>query len=161
VADTKKRTDAELLDAIRAMDLDDAADDAAEAVRAMSDEEVSEAILAAGGDPEAIGERGADLAAFHLERRARLAWQERAAEALARATAHARSSPRTPRGLPRRELLDRLAKARTEPRFAAPIAAAFRNRAPEESSDEELAALLDEIAILKGLIDEGGEGGDP
>jgi hypothetical protein len=136
------------------MDLDDAADE----VRAMSDEEVDAAIRAAGGDPEAIGERGAAIAASQLDRRERLGWQERAAEALARATAHAKRAPRTPRGLPREELLGRLAIARADARFAAPIAAAFRNRAAEVSSDEELAALLDEIAILKSIS---GEGGDP
>ena len=37
---------------------------------------------------------------------------------------------------------------------SSPLAAAFRKRGPEESSDEELRALLDEIAMLRAIADE-------
>jgi hypothetical protein len=152
MTETRTRTAGETLDALRRLAEEDALDDALEETRAMSDDEIARAIEAEGGDAAGIGERGTALAARLLERRERLAhWQERAAAALAKATERARQAPRMPSGLPRDELKRRIDIARTDARFAAPIAAAFRNRSSEESTDEELAALLDEIEILKGI----------
>jgi hypothetical protein len=88
-------------------------------------------MAALSGDPKAIG----------------------GAAKLAKALARASSAPRTPRDLSRDALLARLEVARLDPRFAAPLAAAFRNRTAEASTDEELAALLDEIEQLKRIAD--------
>jgi hypothetical protein len=161
MAETRKRTAGETLDALRRLAKDDRLDDALADTRSKTDDEIARAIEAEGGDAKGIGERGAALAARLLERRERLSgWQERAAAALAKATARARQLPRTPPSLGRAELERRLSIARADPRFTAPVAAAFRNRSAEESTDEELAALLDEIEILKGLAREPGEPGD-
>lgn len=151
MADTKrKRTDAETVSALRAMQAEEALED----VRATSDDEVARAIAEEGGDAAAIGERGRALADKMLVRRERLApWQEGARARLERVWTEARKAPKTPRGLPRAELLARIDAARRDARFAAPLVAAFRSRGPEAATDEELAALLDEIEILAGTKD--------
>ena len=53
--------------------------------------------------------------------------------------------------LSRRDLLDRLGAARKDPRFDAPVAALFRDKSPEASTDDELWALLDQIELLAKL----------
>jgi hypothetical protein len=52
--------------------------------------------------------------------------------------------------LPRRSP-ERINQARADPRFTAPVAALFRAKTPEASTDEELQALLDQIALLATL----------
>ena len=59
-----------------------------------------------------------------------------------RVEAHHLADPST------QQLLDRLATARTNPRLAQPVLVMFRNRKPEEASDEELRAILEEIDAL-------------
>jgi hypothetical protein len=142
----KKRTDEELLEAIDQA----AADDDLAEIAALTSEQVDATIRAQGGDPEAIGARGAQLARELLERRKRLAWQGEARRGLEAAQAKMAQAPRTPK-LPRPELLARLAAAQKDARFSAPIAAAFRKRTAQESSDEELRRLLDEIEMLRML----------
>ena len=142
----KKRSPEEIL---RAIEQTEADADLAE-IAAMSPGELDAKIRAEGGDPVAIGERGARLAEELLARRKRLRWQAKAHGEMGRALAKMKEAPKTPK-LPRAELLARIEAARTDLRFRAPVAAAFRKRTAEESSDEELARLLDEIEMLRKL----------
>jgi hypothetical protein len=142
----KKRTDEELLAAIQQAEADD---DLAE-IEAMSPDELNASIRADGGDPEAIGARGAKLAEELLARRKRLRWQAKAHGDMGRAFAKMQEAPRTP-ALPRAELLARIEAARVDARFRGSIAAAFRKRTADESTDDELRGLLDEIEMLRKL----------
>jgi hypothetical protein len=142
----KKRTDEEVLAAIAQTEADD---DLAE-IAAMTPAQLDASIREGGGDPDAIGARGAQLAAELLERRKRLRWQAKARGNMESALAKMAEAPKTPK-LPRPELLARIAAARSDGRFKAPIAAAFRKRTAEESTDDELRGLLDEIEMLRML----------
>ena len=142
----KKRSPVDLL---RAIDQAGADDDLA-AIDAMTPDELDAKIRAGGGDPDAIGARGAKLAEQLLARRKRLRWQAKARAEMKSALAKMKEAPRTP-VLPREELLAKIEAARTDGRFRAPIAAAFRKRTAEESTDEELRGLLDEIEMLRKL----------
>jgi len=133
-----------------------AANDLAEEISAMSDDEVAESIRAEGGDPEAIGERGAALVAELLAKHGgpQPDWKANASARRGAAEESARHAPKVERPLPSRaELLRRVEAARKDTRYAAQIAAAFRSRSKKESSDEELAALLDEIARLRAIAE--------
>ncbi len=138
----KPRTDAEILDQLQA-------DAELERIKRLTPAEVSAEIRAAGGDPEAIGARGAALAARLLAERG-LDWKTRAN---ARKGAMARSVGEWPsfKALSRTELLARIHTARADARFAAPVVAAFRKRGDEDVSDDELRALLEEIEVLRRL----------
>jgi hypothetical protein len=115
---------------------------------AMSDDEVARSIDAEGGDAKGIGERGAKLAAALLERRKRLAWQADAAALRARALARIAARPKRERGT-RAEMVARIQQAQRDLGFA--IAAAFRKGGVEAATDDELAAMVDEIALLEEL----------
>jgi hypothetical protein len=142
----KKRTDEELLAAIeRTADDPELAE-----IAAMPGAELDAAIRADGGDPDAIGERGARFAQEMLARRKRLRWQEAARTELEAMQAKVAGMPRTP-ALPRAELIARLKAAQSDARFREPIAAAFRKRSAEESTEEELRLLLDDIEMLRRL----------
>jgi hypothetical protein len=145
-ANGKKRTDEELLAAIARTEADD---DLAE-IAAMSPAEVDASIRANGGDAEGIRARGLRLVEELIERRQRLAWQAKARGDMETALAKMVEAPKTPK-LPRPELLAKIAAARSDGRFKAPIAAAFRKRTAEESTDDELRRLLDEIEMLRML----------
>ena len=116
-----------------------------------SDADVLAALRAAGGDAEAIGRRGAELAAGLLEKR-RLAWRGRARERIERA-----QSAFVPRrdysGYGRMELLGMLDSARKNPRLSKPVSQLFHKRKAEDVSDEELRSLLVEVDALA-LLDE-------
>ena len=56
-----------------------------------------------------------------------------------------------PTGMPRTEVLSRLNDLRRNPKFGAPIMTAFHKRKPEESSDEDLRMLLEDIEELRAL----------
>jgi hypothetical protein len=142
----KKRTDEELIAAIAQAEADD---DLAE-IEAMSPAELDASIRAGGGDPDAIAARGLRLVEELLERRQRLDWQAKARGNMESALAKMATAPKTPK-LPRGDLLKRIDAARTDARFKAPIAAAFRKRTAEESTDDELRRLLDEIEMLRTL----------
>jgi hypothetical protein len=144
--DKKTRSPADLLRAIEGT----AADADLAAIDAMSPAEVDAAIRANGGDPEAIGARGAKLAEELLARRKRLRWQAKAHGDMTGALVKMSAAPRTPR-LPRPELLARIEAARGDARFRGAIAASFRKRTAEESTDDELRGLLDEIEMLRKL----------
>jgi hypothetical protein len=124
-------------------------------VLAMSDAELDAFITSHGGDPAKLRARGEALAQELDARRDRLAWHGDMEKKLAgvRATAAAmKSAPREK--LSRDQLFARIERARTDPRFAAPVAALFRAKTPEASTDEELQALLDQIELLAKLEDE-------
>ncbi len=103
-----------------------------------------------GSTPTRLGRRGADLAE-------KLSSQRGARRSARRPSAHAAplaERVEAARGKPRRtrqEMLDRIARAEADPRFAGQIAVAARGRLPEEPTDEELAAMiatLDALGIL-------------
>ena len=158
---TKKKTDAELWDAL-------GADAELEAVRGMSEDAVDDELRAGGGDPEAIGRRGAALADFMLAQHDQ-DWQARAKKRQARMKERAGDWPDFG-AMPRPELIARVQAARNDARFAnAPVVVAFRKRKNEEASEQELREILEEIEVLKRLADgasdanqddEGGGGSD-
>jgi hypothetical protein len=142
----KKRPDEDVLAAIDAAE----ADANLAEVAALSPEALDASIRANGGDPDAIAARGVQLVQELLERRQRLDWQAKARANMEDALAKMATAPKTPK-LPRGELLKKIDAARTDARFKAPIAAAFRKRTADESTDDELRRLLDEIEMLRTL----------
>jgi hypothetical protein len=111
-----------------------------------TDADVAAALREAGGDPDAIGRRGAELAKELLERR-RLAWQEAARRKRDRASGLFLSGPDFSR-LPRSEMLRQLEQARRDPRIGKPVNMLYHKRKPEDVSDEELRQLLGEVDAL-------------
>jgi hypothetical protein len=116
--------------------------------RAKTGAEVDASLRASGHDPARVRAEGEALAQKLRADRERLAWQVTAAEGLARAQAKLDARGATYAGMSRADLLDRLAAARKNPKLAQPVAVLFRNRKPEEASEEELRALLEEIDAL-------------
>ena len=145
MSDPKPKSPAEAWDAIRR-----AADEAdLEEILAMTDEELDGSLSAAGGDPNAIGERGAALSEKLGERYARLAWMRDASRgqsefAVRRAELRARRVP-----IPRAELELRVKQAANDPRFKEAVAMLFRDHGGKPSTDEELHTLLEHIELLK------------
>jgi hypothetical protein len=146
----KDRTDAELWAALEAL-RDDPLDPA------MPREVVDQALRGGGVDPDALRKKGAELVA-KLREEHRLSWQT---EARRRRDAMDRRATRAivPPGMPRDEVLERLNDLRGNPKFGAPIMTAFRKRKLEESSDEDLRMLLEDIEELRALetADEGND----
>jgi hypothetical protein len=143
-----KRNAAGLWKAIKEAEIQDDVDE----VLAMSDAELDAYITANGGDPAKMHADGEALAKELDARRDRLAWHDDMEKKLAafRATAAARSAaPREK--LSRPELLARIERARSDPRFTAPVATLFRSKTPEASTDEELEGLLEQIELLATL----------
>ena len=146
---TKKNPGVALWKAIKESEVQDDVDE----VLAMSDAELDAFISSHGGDPK-LRARGEALAKELEARNERLAWHgdmEKKLTSVRAAATALRSAPREP--LSRKDLLDRVALARKDPRFNAPVAALFRNKTPEASTDEELQALLDQIELLAKLED--------
>jgi hypothetical protein len=134
---------------------DSAIDDELEEITSMSDKELDGYIAANGGDPAKLRASGSALAKELFERRERLAWQgdmEKKVAAFQATAAAARAAPKEK--LSRAQLLARIDVARTDPRFTAPVAALFRQKTAEASTDEELEALLEQIALLAKLEEE-------
>jgi hypothetical protein len=124
-------------------------------ILAMSEADLDAYITANGGDPAKIAARGEALAKELDARRDRLAWHGDMEKKLATFRAKATATVTAPREkLSRAELFARIETARNDPRFSAPVAALFRSKTPEASTDEELQALLDQITLLAGLEDE-------
>jgi hypothetical protein len=148
---TKRNPGVALWKAIKDAEIQDDVDE----VLAMSDAELDAFISSHGGDPAKLRARGEALAKEPDARTDRLAWhgdmEKKLAEVRAAATA-LRSAPRA--ALSRHDLLARIDLARKDPRFDAPVAALFRSKTPEASTDEELQALLDQIELLAKLEDE-------
>jgi hypothetical protein len=137
--DTKKRDPREIVRAI-----DRIAEDVLDPD--YPDELVDEDLREMGLDPEAVGRRGADLAARLLaERREALRDEAIAAGApLADRLAEAKEKPRRTR----EQMLERIARADADPRYAGQLGLAARGRRPEEPTDDELAALCEKLDAL-------------
>jgi hypothetical protein len=142
----KDRTDAELWAALEALG-DDPLDPA------MPRELLDQTLRGGGVDPDALRKRGAELVA-KLREEHRLSWQ---AEARRRrdAMGHRATKMTVPPGTPRAEMLGRLNDLRSNPKFGAPVMTAFHKRKPEESSDEDLRMLLEDIEELRALQTDG------
>jgi hypothetical protein len=151
--DEKKRTPEE---AWRAMDDQSAADEAAR-ILALSEEELDGELAAQGFDPAAERARGAELAASLLARRAREAVAQ--GELDARRARLGKRSARRGR-LTRNETLARIEIARLSPRLPERAVLMLRKQKLDEATDEELAALLDELEDLADQGDDAGDGGD-
>ena len=151
MASKPKRTPGELLDAIHEMALDDEL----EAISNMSDEEIAADIRAHGGDPEAIGKRGAEFALREIAEQKKLAeFLERAERDLVRALTVMSKAPKTP-PLPRKELEARIDRfGERSRRLAEPIQLAFMKRTRGKASDEELRSFLDALEKLEALAAE-------
>lgn len=140
----KPRTDAELWAKLT----DDAELDA---VLEMPSADVDAELRVAGGDPDAIGSRGAALAARLLADHD-VDWRERAAKRRDDMKARAGDWPDFTK-MPRPELVRRLAVARADSRFGASVVTAFRKRKEEEASDDELREILEDIEVTARLAD--------
>ena len=147
MTDAAKKKDKATLDAIfRASEAE-----AIERYATMGDDEVDAELRAGGIDPVALRAEGDALGAKLAAQRERLAWKEPAAEELARARKIVRDVQSRRTRLPRAEMLARLTAAKSDSRFSGQLAAMFRKRTAEESTDDELAQLLEEIEILAEL----------
>jgi hypothetical protein len=132
--------------------LDMSTEDEAAELRSMSEADLDEELRKAGHDPDAIAAEGAALAAKLGERRERLRWQTEAALAEREFEAHMEEIRRRRVKLPREELKARIKAAKDDARLAEPVTALFRKRTMEESTDEELQVLLEQIEILKSQV---------
>jgi hypothetical protein len=138
----KSLTEHELLDRLDASLASDVL------TEAYSQEEVAEAIKAAGGDPAKVGQRGAEMAKQLLKKR-RLDWQRTAKERLAETQRASVELDLT--RLSRKELLEAFDEARRDPSLSG-LVGAFHKRKPEQASEEELRALLSEIRTLGSIM---------
>jgi hypothetical protein len=142
------KTDKELWQALDRLDDDLLAPDLPEAI-------LDEELRAMKVDPAALAKRGIDFVA-KLKEEERLTWQVRARERLARLEASA-SKVIVPPDLDKDAVIARLEQLRaTDPKIGTAIKMAARKRKPEESSVEELRALLEEMEALRSI-----EGDDP
>lgn len=117
--------------------------------------EVDQDLRDAGGDPGAIGKRGAALVQELLEKR-RLNWQAEARAkqaAFATRTAERRGAARARRS--RHEMLAAINAYRADPAMGNAVSFSFRKRKPEESTEDELAELLDELELLHEMKTDG------
>lgn len=124
-------------------------------VLAMSDAELDAYLAKNGADPAKIRADGEALARDLQARHDRLAWHgdmEKKLDRVRSAAAARRTAPREK--LSRPELLARIERARADARFTAPVAALFRSKTPDTTTDDELQALLDQIELLAQLDDE-------
>jgi len=115
---------------------------------AYSPDEVNAAIRAAGGDPAALGQRGAELVKQLLKER-RLSWREAAKQSLAETQSVSDDADLAT--LSREQLLRAIEEARKEPSLSG-VVGAFHKRKPEQASQEELRALLSEMRTLGFII---------
>lgn len=139
----KPRTESELWRALQGLD-DDLLDPA------LPEAAVDAELAAAGLDPAALAD-GAKRLADDAER---LAWQQRAA--VRRAELTAKLPVASASTISRAEMLTRLEELRAAAPAREAIRLAARKRKPEESTDDELRLLLDEMEALRAL-----EGDEP
>lgn len=109
-------------------------------------EDVADEIRRGGGDPGAIGERGAVLARRLIDER-RLAWRERARRWQEHVRATMRSLSDRLQKLPPAELRRKYEEEIQDPK----IALAFHKHRGENASPEELRHILEEIAMARTL----------
>lgn len=151
---TRKRNDAETWVAIE----NARADEHARELLAMSGEEVDRELEGAGLDPAAVRVQGEALVAKLRERHARLGWQAGAREKLDRVREIAQQRRGKYASLPRAVLLARIAAAKNDARFAGQVAMMFHKRGEGESSDEDLAEILEKLDVLGAIADDEDEG---
>lgn len=117
-------------------------------------EKVDEELRARGGDPEAIGQRGAQLADELVKEWNRTQWRKDAQKKRQRFLEEsARHQEDAVAGMSRSELLAALQAARENPSLGSSVQAAFRKRRPDQSSDDDLRSLLHEVLILQRLAE--------
>jgi hypothetical protein len=138
---TKRRTDAELVDAL-------AAEAELERIGALSKDDVKAELRVAGFDPDATGRRGEELAQRLLAKRAG-GWKDQARAARDAMRARAGDWPSFG-AMARSELLALVQAARTDGRYGA-VLASFHKRGDEAATDEELRDLLEQIEVVRRL----------
>jgi hypothetical protein len=110
---------------------------------------VDEQLKAVGIDPVSLARAGGELVAKAKEAE-RLSWQTRARERQAHLQDRASRATAVSASLDRKSILARLDELRdTDPKVGTAIRMAARKRKPEESTDEELRALLVEMETLR------------
>lgn len=145
------RTDEELWQAIQDVDRD-VLDPATPA------SVVDEALSEMGLDPAAVRAKGRALVNVLLEKK-RLAWMDEARRQRdmlrARATSTADYS-----GMSKQLLLAEFGRRQRVPGVGGEIRALFQNRKPEESSEEDLRSLLEEMDRVAAMHEAKGDDGD-
>jgi hypothetical protein len=148
---TKGKTEKELWQALEGLDADLLDPGLPESV-------VDDELKALGVDPQALAKRASEFVAVVKEEE-RLSWQERAQQSRARLEALAAGSKaNVPSDMGRQAMLLRLDELRkTDPNVGTAIKMAARKRKPEESTDDELRALLEEMEALRAIEGSGRE----
>jgi small-conductance mechanosensitive channel len=148
---TRGRTDEELWTALGNLDDDLLNLDLPESI-------VDEELTTLGIDPDELAKRGVEFVALAKEQE-RLAWQVRAQRNREQLQALATGSQtRVPLGMSRQQILARLDELRqANDEIGTAIKMAAHKRKAEESTDEELKALLEEMEALRAM--ERGAGG--
>lgn len=147
---TKGKTDKELWKALEGLDDDLLNVD-------LPDGAVDDELKAIGVDPAALARRASEFVEKAKEDE-RLSWQVRARQRQAQLQARAsKAKSRVPADMARTAILARLDELRAvDPEVGTAIKMAARKRKPEESTDDELRALLEEMEALREM-----EGGEP
>lgn len=105
-----------------------------------------------GLSPEALANRGSEFVA-QVREQERLSWQARALEKRAQLEARV-LRVKVPSNMSRQAALDRINELRaSDSKVGAAIRLAARKRKPEESTDEELRDLLEEMEMLRAIED--------
>jgi len=148
---TKSKTDVELWQALEALD-DDLLD------LRHPESIVEDELKALGIDPAALAKRALGLVASAKEEE-RLSWQEAAKKRRANLEALASAATtKVPSVIDRQAILHRLDELRSnDSSVGTAIKMAARKRKPEESTDEELRALLEEMEALRAIEGSGRE----
>ncbi len=148
---TKGKTEKELWQALEGLDADLLDPELPESA-------VDDELKALGVDPLALAKRASEFVAVVKEEE-RLSWQERAQQSRARLEALAAGSKaNVPSDMGRQAMLLRLDELRkTDPNVGTAIKMAARKRKPEESTDDELRALLEEMEALRAIEGSGRE----
>ncbi len=118
----------------------------------LPDEVVDDELRAIGVDPTALAERGVQFVAKVREEE-RLSWQAQArARRAALETRASKAIGRVPADMDRVGILARLDELRAaDSRVGAAIKMAARKRKPEQSTDDELRTLLEEMEALRAI----------
>jgi hypothetical protein len=148
---TKGKTEKELWQALEGLDAD-------LLDPGLPESAVDDELKALGVDPLALAKRASEFVAVVKEEE-RLSWQERAQQSRARLEALAAGSKaNVPSDMGRQAMLLRLDELRkTDPNVGTAIKMAARKRKPEESTDDELRALLEEMEALRAIEGSGRE----
>lgn len=145
---TNGKTERELWEALR--DLDDDLLDAA-----LPESVVDAELKAMGVDPVALAKRGIEFA-LKAKEEMRLSWQKNAREDKARLQSLAsKATTKVPALIGRQAILARLEALRDTGSAVGPaIKMAARKRKPEESTDDQLRVLLEEMEALRSIEDD-------